>query len=84
MAQDLSDQEFSKGEALRIEAHLPYHGGLLGAHMHDPSATRPSEVGSMIGNWLGTLLSRPAHQIRLSEATNAEVDLVPAAKGQGS
>jgi hypothetical protein len=28
----------------------PYQGGPLGVHMHDPSATRPEEVGTMTGN----------------------------------
>jgi hypothetical protein len=27
----------------------PYQGGPLGVHMHDPSATRPEEVGTMTG-----------------------------------
>jgi hypothetical protein len=27
----------------------PYQGSPLGVHMHDPSATRPEEVGTMIG-----------------------------------
>jgi hypothetical protein len=27
----------------------PYQGGPLGVHMHDPSATRPEEVGVMTG-----------------------------------
>ncbi len=34
-----------------IEVRLPYHGGPLGAHMHDPSATRPGEVDTMTGKW---------------------------------
>ncbi len=59
---------------------LPYHGGLLGAHMHDSRATRPSEVDTMIGNWLGVLLSTSDRQIRLSGGTDAEVDFVPGAK----
>lgn len=50
---------------------MPYHGGPLGAHMHDPSATRPGEVDTMIGKWLGALLSRPSHQIRLGRGMNA-------------
>lgn len=62
---------------------LPYHGGLLGAHMHDSSATRPGEVDSMIGKWLGALLSTPTRQIRVSGGTGAEVDFVPGSKGHG-
>jgi hypothetical protein len=27
----------------------PYQSGPLGVHMHDPSATRPEEVGTMTG-----------------------------------
>jgi hypothetical protein len=27
-----------------------YQSGPLGVHMHDPSATRPEEVGIMTGN----------------------------------
>jgi hypothetical protein len=60
---------------------LPYHGGLLSAHMHDSLATRPSEVDTMIGKWLGVLLSTSDRQIRLSGGTDAEVDFVPGAKG---
>ena len=43
---------------------LPYHGGLLSAHMQDSPATRPGEVETMIGKWLGPDLSTPARQIR--------------------
>jgi hypothetical protein len=60
---------------------LPYHGGLLSAHMQDSPATRPGEVDTMIGKWLGPDLSTPAGQIRLSGGTDAEVDFVPGAKG---
>jgi len=66
-----------------IEADLPYHGGLLGAHMHDPYATRPGEVGTMIGEWLGAPLSTPTHQVHLCGRTDAEADFVPGAKGHG-
>lgn len=53
-----------------IEVREPYHGGPLGAHVHDPSATRPGEVDTMIGKSLGALLSRPSHQIRLGRGMN--------------
>jgi L-ascorbate metabolism protein UlaG (beta-lactamase superfamily) len=66
-----------------IEADLPYHGGLLGAHMHDSRATRPGEVDTMIGEWLGVLPSTPARQIHLSGGTDAEVDFVPGSEGHG-
>jgi len=66
-----------------IEAGLPYHGGLLGAHMQDPYATRPGEVGTVIGEWLGARPSTPTHQIHLCGRTDAEVDLVPGSKGHG-
>ena len=62
---------------------LRYHGGLLGAHMHDSRATRPGEVDTMIGNWLRALLSTPARQIRLGGETDAAADFVPGAKGHG-
>ena len=39
----------------RLRVRPPYHRGLLGTHMHDSSATRPGEVNSMIGKWLGAL-----------------------------
>jgi L-ascorbate metabolism protein UlaG (beta-lactamase superfamily) len=66
-----------------IEADLPYHSGPLGAHMHDPSTTRPGEVGTMIGKWLGALLSTPTRQIYLSGETDAEVDLMQGSRGHG-
>ena len=62
---------------------LPYHGGLLSAHMHDSPAMRPGEVDTMIGKWPGSLLSTPARRIRLSGGTDAEVDFVPGARGNG-
>jgi hypothetical protein len=37
----------------------------------------------MIGKWLGTLLSTPTRQIRLSGGTDAEVDFVLDSKGHG-
>jgi hypothetical protein len=60
---------------------LPYHGGLLSAHMQDSPATRPGEVDTMIGKWLGPDMSMPTRQIRPSGGTDAEVDLVPGVKG---
>jgi hypothetical protein len=60
-----------------------YHGGLLGAHMHDSRATRSGEVNTMIGKRLGALLSTPTRQIRLSGQTDAEVDFVPGSRGHG-
>ena len=62
---------------------LRYHGRLLGAHMHDSRVTRPGEVDTMIGKWLGAMLSTPASQIRLSGGTDADVDFAPGAKGYG-
>jgi hypothetical protein len=62
---------------------LPYHGGPLGTHMHDSPVMRPGEVDTMIGKWLGALLSTPTRQIRVSGATDAEVDFVPGTKGHG-
>lgn len=67
-------------ESSGIEVRLPYHNGLLGAHMHDPSATRPGEVDTMTGKWLGAPLGTPSHQVRLSRGTGTEVDLVPSGK----
>jgi hypothetical protein len=64
-----------------IEVCHSYHGGLLGAHMHDPSATRPGEVHTMIGMWLGAPLSTPSDQIRLWGRPDAEVDSVSRSKG---
>ena len=48
-----------------------YQGGPVGAHMHDPSATRPDKVGIMIGTWLAALLKTPPHRrlVRLDRAT---------------
>lgn len=60
---------------------LSYQGGLLGAHMHDPSANRPGEVRTMIGKWLGAPLSTSSDQIHLCGRPDAEVDLVPRSKG---
>jgi hypothetical protein len=36
---------------------LRYHGGLLGTHMRELSVSSPGEVDTMIGKWLGALLS---------------------------
>jgi hypothetical protein len=36
---------------------LRYHGGLVGAHMRKLPASSPDEVDTMIGKWLGALLS---------------------------
>jgi hypothetical protein len=60
---------------------LPYHGGLLSAHMQDSPTTRPGAVDTMIGKWLGPALSTPTRQIRPSGGTDAEVGFVPGAKG---
>jgi hypothetical protein len=62
---------------------LPYHGSLLGTHMHDSPVTRPGEVDTMIGKWLAAQLSTSARQIRVSGGTDAEVDFVPGSKGYG-
>jgi hypothetical protein len=45
--------------AMSTAEPAPYQGGPLGAHMHDPSATRPDEVGTMIGKWLKSLSFAP-------------------------
>lgn len=66
-----------------MKVRLPYHGNLLGTHMHDSLATRPSEVNTMIGKWLGVLLSTLLRQIRVSGGTDAEADFVPDPKGHG-
>ncbi len=60
-----------------------YHDGLLGAHMHDSCATRPGEVDTMMGKWLGALPSTPTRQIRLGGGADAEVDFVPGSEGHG-
>jgi hypothetical protein len=73
----------SYDEDSRIEVRLPYHGHLLAAHMHDPSATRPGEVDTMIGIWLGALLSTRSHWIGLSGVPDSEAGIVPRVKGHG-
>jgi hypothetical protein len=70
----------ARPEDLPINVRLSYQGGVLGAHMHDSRATKPSEVDTMVGKWLGVLLSTSDRQIRLSGRTDAEVDCVPGAK----
>ena len=62
---------------------LPYHGSLLGTHMHDYLAMRPSEVNTMIGKGLGVLLRTLLRQIHVSGGTDAEADFVPGSKGHG-
>lgn len=65
-----------------IEAHPPYHGGLLGAHMHGPSQLNQARLDAMIGTWLCWLPSTPGHRIRLSGGTDAGMDLAPGSGGR--
>ena len=69
--------------AMSTAEPAPYQGAPLGAHMNDPSATRPDEVGTMTGKWLGALLSTPPHQFRLIDGTDAKVHLSPRSEGHG-
>jgi hypothetical protein len=59
-----------------------YQGGPVGAHMHDPSATRSDKVGIMIGTWLAALLKTP-HRIHLCGGTDTKVRLIPGSEGRG-